>query len=92
MPSCQITIILFYLPIKVSDKQKVDALTDLEVIERRRTIYAGPDIIKRFVDGEELSKELYALVAEIVDKWRGRLEDISWLIHCHPWRSPCGPA
>ena len=51
MPSCQITIILFYLPIKVSDKQKVDALTDLEVIERRRTIYAGPDIIKRFVDG-----------------------------------------
>ena len=51
MPLCQITIILFYLPIKVSDKQKVDALTDLEVIERRRTIYAGPDIIKRFVDG-----------------------------------------
>ena len=80
MPSCQITIILFYLPIKVSDKQQVDALTDLEVIERWRMLYAGPDIIKRFVDGEELSKELYGLVAEIVDKWRGRLEDISWFM------------
>ena len=62
------------------DKQKVDALTDLEVIERWRIIYAGPDIIKRFVDGEELSKELYGLVAEIVDKWRGRLEDIGWFM------------
>ena len=62
------------------DKQKVDALTDLEVIERWRIIYAGPDIIKRFVDGEELSKELYGLVAEIVDKWRSRLEDISWFM------------
>ena len=92
IPSCPIIIVSCYLPINVSNKKQVDALTDLEVIERWRKIYIGPDIIQRFIDGEELSKEHYGLIAEIVDKWRQRLSDISWFIHCHPWRSSFGPA
>ena len=64
------------------NKKQVDSLTDLEVIERWRKIYIGPDIIQRFVDGEDLSKEHYGLIAEIVDKWRRRLEDISWFMRC----------
>jgi REP element-mobilizing transposase RayT len=62
------------------NKDKVDALTDLEVIERWCKIYGYPEIIERFVKEEELSKEHYGLIAEIIDKWRERLEDISWFM------------
>ncbi|MEH6444589.1 MAG: hypothetical protein V7784_11905 [Oceanospirillaceae bacterium] len=59
------------------NKQQVDELTNLEVIERWRKIYTGPDIIKRHLAGEKLSKAHHVLIAEIVDKWRHRLKDIS---------------
>ncbi len=62
------------------NKEEVDALTDLEVIERWRKIYKGPDVIQRFIAGEKLSKEHHELIAEIVSKWRNRLEDISWFM------------
>ncbi|MEH6446383.1 MAG: transposase [Oceanospirillaceae bacterium] len=64
------------------NKQQVDELTDLDIIERWRKIYTGPDIIKRYLAGEKLSKEHHVLIAEIVDKWRQRLEDISWFMRC----------
>ena len=60
------------------NKEQVDGLTDVEVIERWRKIYAGPDIIKRYLDGEILTKEHHQRIAEIVALWRSRLEDISW--------------
>ncbi len=64
------------------NKQKVDALSDREVIDRWRKIYNGPDIIRRYLHGEKLSKTQHALIGEIVDKWRQRLEDISWFMRC----------
>ena len=82
MRSCRIIIILFYVPLKVSNKPEVDALTDLEIIERWRKIYSGSDIIQRFLDGETLTKEHHILIAEMVKKWRNRLEDISWVMRC----------
>jgi len=62
------------------NKMKVDSLTDIEVIERWLKIYKGPDVIRRFTAGEKLTKEHHELIAEIVTKWRGRLEDISWFM------------
>ena len=62
------------------NKSQVDNLTDLEVIERWRKIYKGPDIIQRFIAGEKLSKEHHELIAQIVGTWRNRLEDISWFM------------
>ena len=62
------------------NKSQVDSLTDLEVIERWRTIYVGPDIIQCFVNGEKMSSAQYVLIAEIVAIWRQRLEDISWFM------------
>ena len=82
MRSCRIIFILFYVPLKVSNKPEVDALTDLEVIKRWRKIYSGPDIIQRFLDGEALTKEHHVLIAETVESWRNRLEDISWFMRC----------
>jgi hypothetical protein len=62
------------------NKKQVDSLSDLEVIERWRRIYKGPDIIERFVNGESLGKEQLELVAGFVQKWRDHLEDISWFM------------
>jgi cell fate (sporulation/competence/biofilm development) regulator YmcA (YheA/YmcA/DUF963 family) len=39
-----------------------------------------PYIVERFVDGEDLAKEHLKLIANIVDEWRHRLEDISWFM------------
>ena len=64
------------------NKEQVDGLTDVEVVERWRKIYNGPDVIQRFIDGEKLSSELLTLVKETIDKWRNRLEDISWFMRC----------
>jgi len=55
-------------------------ISDLEVIERWLLLFKGPDLIQRFVAGEELGKEHLCLIAEIVDKWRARLQNISWLM------------
>jgi len=62
------------------NKKQIDALSDLEVIERWRKIYKGPDIIQRLIAGEKLTNEHHDLIAEIVSKWRNRLEDISWFM------------
>ena len=62
------------------NKSQIDNLTDLEVIERWRKIYKGPDIIQSFIAGEKLSKEYHELIAQIVASWRNRLEDISWFM------------
>jgi len=64
------------------NKQAVDELTDIQVIERWRKIYTGPDVIQRYINGEALSKELYTLVEDTVEKWRQRLADISWFMRC----------
>ncbi len=64
------------------NKIEIDELTDLQVIERWRKLYHGPDVIQRYLKGEKLSKEHHDLIAEIVDEWRERLADISWYMRC----------
>ncbi|MEH6442644.1 MAG: transposase [Oceanospirillaceae bacterium] len=64
------------------NKNDLDALTDLEVIERWRKLYNGPDVIQRYLKGEKLSKEQHGLIAQVVDEWRERLADISWYMRC----------
>ncbi len=64
------------------NKDEVDELTDLEVIERWRGIYTGPEIVQRFLKGEVLSPSHHLLINEIIDSWRERLADISWYMRC----------
>ena len=67
MRSCRIIITLFYFRLTLSNKPEVDALLDLEVIERRRKIYSGSDIIQRFLDGKTLTKRHHLLIAETLE-------------------------
>ena len=64
------------------NKQAVENLTDLEVIERWRKLYKGPEVIERYLRGEPLSASRHLLINEIVEKWRCRLSDISWFMRC----------
>ena len=64
------------------NKQAVENLTDLEVIERWRKLYKGPEIIERYLKGEQLSTSHHLLINEIIEKWRDRLSDISWFMRC----------
>lgn len=62
------------------NKDLADEISDLQVIERWLLLFKGPDLIQRFVAGEDLGKEQLCLITEIVDKWRARLQNISWLM------------
>ncbi len=64
------------------NQHEIDALTDLEVIERWRKLYTGPDIIQRYLRGDKLSQAHYVLIAATIDEWRSRLADISWYMRC----------
>jgi REP element-mobilizing transposase RayT len=60
------------------DKPAVEALTNIEVIERWKQLYSGPEIIERYLKGDHLSAAHHVLINETIDKWRERLADISW--------------
>ncbi len=64
------------------DKKTVESLTDLEVIDRWKKLYKGPEIIERFLKGDQLSPSHHLLIDEIVEEWRSRLADISWYMRC----------
>jgi len=64
------------------DQHKADILTDLEVIERWRKLYKGPNIIQRYLKGDKLSQAHHVLINEIIDEWRHRLAGISWYMCC----------
>ena len=62
------------------NKELADEISDLEVIERWLLLFKGPYLVQRYIAGEALGKEQLCLIAEIVDQWRARLQNISWLM------------
>ncbi|MEH6443726.1 MAG: hypothetical protein V7784_07505 [Oceanospirillaceae bacterium] len=64
------------------NKKEIDDLTDLQVIDRWRKLYKGPEIIERYVKGDKLSVSHHSLINEIIGEWRSRLADISWYMRC----------
>ncbi len=71
----------YHLVLYINQSQ-IDGLSDLEIIERWRKLYKGPDIIQRYIKGEILSKEQLGLIIETVDEWRHSLAGISWYMRC----------
>jgi hypothetical protein len=64
------------------NKKEIDGLTDLEVIERWRKLYNGPEIIQRYLRGGVLSPSHHLLIKQTLEQWRERLTDISWYMRC----------
>jgi hypothetical protein len=64
------------------DRARVDNWSMEEVIRRWLKLYRGPEIIQRFVVGENLTDEELEVVQGLAETWRGRLYDISWFMSC----------
>jgi hypothetical protein len=67
-------------------------LTDEEVCQRWSRLYSMPTFVSQWRTGAGLSEGESLMVKMVINRWRERLMDISWLIHRHPWYSPSGPA
>jgi REP element-mobilizing transposase RayT len=64
------------------DKTRSDSWTMEEVIRRWLQLYRGPEVVRRFVLGENLGDEELEVVQGLAEIWRGRLYDISWFMSC----------
>ena len=58
------------------------AWTDWDVIRRWLSIYRGPLIANRYLEGAELSSAEQASLLSFVKCWRERLASISWFMKC----------
>ena len=59
------------------DKERAEKLSDLEVVERWHKLYKGPDIVRQFLSGEELTKSELDTVQVTINQWRAQLSNIS---------------
>jgi len=61
---------------------EVEALTDLEVIERWCGLFKGTMLTESYRQGEALTQAESKVVFDRIQEWRERLTDISWFIRC----------
>ncbi len=64
------------------DKCRAESWTVEEVIERWCVLFKGPELVQRYVAGDELERHEQEQLGGIVEQWRGRLCDISWYMRC----------
>lgn len=69
-----------HLVLKLSPKQS-QKWCYAEIARRWGKLFRVPDIIKNFLN-QELSEREERLAVNILEKWRGRLSSISWLMKC----------
>jgi REP element-mobilizing transposase RayT len=64
------------------DQEKAQAWTPREVIERWHQLFSGIPLSQRYLRGDDLYPAEQDKLMESVDKWRGRLMDVSWFMRC----------
>lgn len=58
------------------------ALTEVEVAQRWRSLFNGNVLVQRWLNGELLGEAEYRVVSDTLAQWRDRLMDISWFMRC----------
>lgn len=53
-------------------------LTDRQVVKRWGRLYRIPPEMRSFIDGSDLPSSLKQQASRLLERWRGRLMDISW--------------
>ena len=81
----------YHIVLNVNDLEN-EKLSDEAVCMRWCQLYSAPPLIDKWLKEPKVTEAELLVIDEIITKWRDRLIDISWFIHCHPWRSPFGPA
>jgi REP element-mobilizing transposase RayT len=69
----------YHLVLHVNELENSE-LTDEEVCLRWNRLYSMPTLVSRWQAGEGLFKEELLMVKTVINKWRERLMDISWLM------------
>jgi len=69
----------YHIVMRVNQDQ-ANNWTTREVIERWNQHFTLPVLVSRFLKGECTSSSELKVVDEIIEKWRGRLYDISWFM------------
>jgi hypothetical protein len=81
----------YHLVLYVNESELANC-SDSEICECWSKIYSLSPIVLRWQKGELSSDTQKEVALSVISEWRHRLSSISWLILCHPWRSPFGPA
>ena len=55
---------------------------DVEVVNRWRQLFTGPDCMDRYLAGASLLDHERELLATLIPRWRARLADLSWFMRC----------
>ena len=71
----------YHLVLKLCPEQLRD-LDDGQIVARWCTLFKGPLLIQRYLNGESLSSPERATVSDIVRVWRKKLSSISWFMRC----------
>ncbi len=64
------------------DQHRSQQWSDDDVIDRWLTLYKGPDLVRRYKQGELLHQAEMNKVLETAQTWRDRLSSISWFMAC----------
>ena len=78
MPN-HIHLILKAVPDEIKD------WTDEGVMRRWLSIFRGPLIVHRYLNGEQTSQAEKQTISSLVGCWRTRLTEISWFMKLCPW-------
>ena len=64
------------------NRQQADNWSMREVVERWHRLFSGTIISQRFLRGEKLLEVELNALAQLAERWRQRLCDISWFMRC----------
>ena len=62
--------------------ERAAAWSAREVLERWCRIYKGSPLVARYLNNAPLDAGDAVLLAELVERWRGRLVDLGWFMRC----------
>ena len=71
----------YHIVVKI-DTRTSAGWNDQEVADRWLRLFKGPDIVRRWADGEPMGQGEMATVAAYIKEWRQRLADLSWFMRC----------
>ena len=71
----------YHIVVKIDAGASAD-WPDREVADRWLSLFKGPVLVRRWVDGEPLSQGDLAIVESCISEWRRRLSNLSWYMRC----------
>jgi len=62
------------------DREECNAASAEEIVERWHKLFSGNDVSQRYAKGETLEQHELHQIDTLIETWRKRLHDISWLM------------